>query len=107
MVDFTKAYFNLGLRILFNMNDNNDGFNTHKLFNFLKPFELSLWLLIIASAAIISASLAIIGRLSPYDWHQNPPNDFLSWESKFQMTFYNSVWQSLSGILQQGDNIIC
>ena len=106
VVDFTKAYFNLGLRILYNIKDNNDGFNTYKLFNFLRPFELSLWLLILASAIIISASLTIIGRLSPYDWHQNPPDDFSLWESKFQMTFYNSVWQSLSGILQQGNNII-
>ena len=102
VIDFTKAYFDLGLRVLYNRNDNNNDFSTFKLFKFLRPFELDLWLLILASTAIISAALAIIGRLSPYDWYQNPPDDFSLWESRFQMTFYNSVWQSLSGILQQG-----
>ena len=103
VIDFTKAYFDLGLRILYNKIDNNDDFNTFKLFKFLRPFELDLWLLILASATIISVALAIIGRLSPYDWYQNPPDDFSLWESRFQMTLYNSIWQSLSGILQQGN----
>ena len=107
VIDFTKAYFDLGLRILYNLNDNNNNLNTFKLFKFLRPFELNLWLLILASTAIISVALAIIGRLSPYDWYQNPPDDFTLWESRFQMTFYNSIWLSLSGILQQGNAIIC
>ena len=87
------------------MNDG-DQLDTFKLFKFLRPFEANLWLLILASTAIVSMALAIIGRLSPYDWHQNPPDDFTSWEARFQMTFYNSVWQSLSAILQQGNDII-
>ena len=100
VIDFTKAYYDLGLRVLYNKNNNQ--FNTFKLFNFLRPFELNLWLLILASVAIVSVALAIIGRLSPYDWYQSPPDDYTLWESRFQMTFYNSIWQSLSAILQQG-----
>ena len=105
VIDFTKAYYNLGLRILYNsMNDDNQ-YNAFKLFKFLTPFEANLWMLILASTVTVSVALAIIGRLSPYDWHHKQPDDFLEWESKFQMTFYNSVWQSLSAILQQGNEI--
>ena len=100
VIDFTKAYYDLGLRILYN--DNDEQFNTLKLFKFLGPFEPNLWLLILVSVAIVSVALAIIGRFSPYDWYQSPPDDFTLWESRFQMTFYNSIWQSLSAILQQG-----
>ena len=100
VIDFTKAYYDLGLRILYN--DNNEQFNTFKLFKFLGPFESNLWLLILASVVFVSVALAIIGRLSPYDWYHSPPDDFTLWESRFQMTFYNSIWQSLSAILQQG-----
>ena len=103
VIDFTKAYYNLGLRILYNINNDNDQSNTFKLFKFLRPFEPILWLLLLASTAAVSLGLAIIGRLSPYDWHQNPPDDFPLWEAKFQMTLFNSVWQTLSGILQQGN----
>ena len=101
-MDFTKAYYDLGLRILYNMNDDNHQFSAFKLFNFLRPFGTNLWILIVISTAMVSVGLAVIGRLSPYDWHHNPPDGFPEWESKFQMTFYNSVWQSLSGVLQQG-----
>ena len=99
VIDFTKTYYNLGLRILYNsMNDD----NAFKLFKFLEPFKTSLWLLILGSTIAVSLVLAIIGRLSPYDWHQSPPDGFSLWESRFQMKLYNSVWQTLSVVLQQG-----
>jgi len=82
--------------------DNGDQFSRSYLFNFLKPFDTNLWLLILASTIIVSVGMAIIGRFSPYDWHQSPPDDFTLWEARFQMTLLNSVWQSLSAILQQG-----
>ena len=66
------------------------------------PFDTNLWLLILASTVVVSIGVTVIGRLSPYGWHQSPPDDFSLWEAKFQMTLYNLVWQSLSAILQQG-----
>ena len=105
VIDFTKGYYNLGLRILYNSMNDDDQYSTFKLFKFLRPFEASLWLLILGSTVAVSLALAMIGRFSPYDWHQNQPDGFSEWESKFQMTFFNSVWQSLSAILQQGNEI--
>ena len=102
VIDFTKAYYDLGLQGLYNANDNGDQFSEFKLFTFLKPFDTNLWLLILASTIVVSVGVAIIGKLSPYDWHQSPPDDFTLWESRFQMTLFNSVWQSLSAVLQQG-----
>ena len=105
VIDFTKAYYNLGVRILYDSMNDNDQYNAFKLFKFLTPFEANLWILILASTVTVSLALVIIGKLSPYDWHHNRPDGFSEWESKFQMTFCNSVWQSLSAILQQGNEI--
>jgi len=99
VIDFTKAFYDLGLQGLYNANDNGDKFSE---FIFLKPFNTNLWLLILASTIVVSVGVAIIGRLSPYDWYQSPPDDYRLWESRFQMTLFNSVWQSLSAVLHQG-----
>jgi len=82
--------------------DDDAQFSESILITFLKPFDRNLWLLILASAIVVSVGVAIIGRLSPYGWHQSPPDDFTLWEARFQMTLFNSVWQSLSAVLQQG-----
>ena len=100
VIDFTKGYYSLGLRILYNSMSDDD--NAFKLFKFSEPFETTLWLLILGSTIMVSVALALIGRLSPYDWYQSPPDGFSLWESRFQMKLYNSVWQILSAVLQQG-----
>ena len=105
-IDFTKGYYNLGLRILYNSMNDDDQYNAFNLFNFWKPFEAFLWLLILGSTVVVSLALAIIGRLSPYDYYQCPPDGFSLWESRFQMKLFNSVWQTLSAVLQQGNNVV-
>ena len=102
VIDFTKPYYDFGLQALYNMKDDGDQFSESQLFSFLDPFDTKLWLLILVSILVVSLGLTVLGRLSPYDWKQNPPDDFPLWESGFQMTFRNSVWQSLSAVLQQG-----
>ena len=102
MVDFTAAYYDVSLQALYNVEIRNNDFTIRNLFTFLKPFDTNLWLLILTSIIVVSAGVAVIGRLSPYDWYQNPPDHVLLWESRFQMTFFNSVWQSLTAVLQQG-----
>ena len=47
-----------------------------------------------------------MGRLSPYGWHQSPPDDFALWEARFQMKVYNSVWQSISAIYYNKVNLM-
>ena len=102
VIDFTKAYYDVGLQGLYNLKDNGDQFSESYLFNFLEPFDTNLWLLILASIIIVSVGVAIIARLSPYDWYKSPPDHFLQWESEFQMGVFNSIWQSLTAIMQQG-----
>ena len=106
VIDFTTPYYDVGLQALYNVEISDSHFTISNLFTFLKPFDASLWLLILASVIVVSTGVAIIGRLSPYDWHQCPPDHVSLWESRFQMTFFNSVWQSLTAILQQGSLIV-
>ena len=84
------------------MRTGGDQFDTSQLFAFLKPFNTNLWLLTLVSLIVVSVGVAIQGRLSPYDWYQSPPDHLPLWEAEFQMTLFNSVWQSLTAILQQG-----
>lgn len=84
------------------MEDSDDKFSEPVLFAYMKPFDTWLWLLILGSTTVVSVGVCILGRLSTYGWYQNPPDDFPLWEARFQITPYNSVWQSLSAILQQG-----
>ena len=102
VIDFTKGYYDIGLQALYHIETNDDQFNTFKLFTFLKPFDTQLWWLVLVSLIVVSIGVALIGRLSPYDWHQSPPDHISLWESRFQMTLFNSVWQLLTAILQQG-----
>jgi len=57
---------------------------------------------VVASVVAVSIGVAIIGRLSPYDWYQSPPDDFSLWKTQFQMTLYNYFWQVLSTVFKQG-----
>ena len=107
VIDFTKAYYEIELRVLYNILEDDDQVSLYQLFKFLEPFDPYLWLLILISAIVVSVGMAIIGKLSPYDWHRRPPKYFSTWESEFQMTFYNSVWQSLGAVLQQGNVSLC
>ena len=102
VVDFTKAYYDVGLQALYNVETSDDQFDASELFAFLRPFDTNLWLLALASIIVVSVGVAITGRLSPYDWNQSPPDHLPLWEARFQMTFFNSVWQSLTAALQQG-----
>ena len=102
VIDFTTPYYHLGLQALYNVEISDSDFTISNLFTFLKPFHTYLWLVILASVLVVSAGVAIIGRFSPYDWYQNPPDHVSLWESRFQMTFFNSVWQTLTAAFQQG-----
>ena len=105
-MEFTKAYYEIELRVLYNSVEDGDQFSIYQLFKFLEPFDPYLWILILTSTIVVSVGVAVIGKLSPYDWHQRPPKGFFTWESEFQMTLYNSVWQSLSAVLQQGNDTV-
>ena len=102
VIDFTKSYYDIGLQALYHVRTSGDQFDASELFTFLKPFDTNLWLLAFASLIVVSVGMAVIGRLSPYDWYQSPPDYLPLWEARFQMTLFNSAWQSLTAILQQG-----
>ena len=102
VIDFTKSYYDIGLQALYNARESGDQVDTFKLFTFLEPFNTNLWLLVVVSLIVVSVGVAVIGRLSPYDWYRSPPDHVPLWEARFQMTLFNSVWQTLTAILQQG-----
>ena len=72
------------------------------LFLYMKPFDISLWLLILTVIIVVSVWATILGRISPYGWYLSPPEEFSLWEAQSQMRIDNTLWQTLSTVLQQG-----
>ena len=63
-VDFTMPFMNLGISILFKK----PGLPEPKLFSFLKPFSVEVWLYLASAYLSISLLLWILSRISPYEW---------------------------------------
>ena len=85
------------------MEDSDDQFSESTVFSYMEPFDTNLWLLILASTIVVSVGASVLGRLSPYGWYQSPPDEFSLWEARSQMRLDDTLWQSLSAILQQGN----
>lgn len=64
VVDFTMPFMNLGISILFKK----PGLPEPKLFSFLKPFSVEVWLYLASAYLSISLLLWMLSRISPYEW---------------------------------------
>ncbi|KAG9509349.1 Glutamate receptor ionotropic, kainate 1 [Fragariocoptes setiger] len=80
-VDFTLPFMSTGISILFKKPTT----KVTTLFSFLSPFSSHVWALVLVAYASISATLYVVGRVSPYEWtraheclcfgDQSPPVD--------------------------------
>ncbi|XP_013787893.1 glutamate receptor ionotropic, kainate 2-like [Limulus polyphemus] len=100
-VDFTMPFMNLGISILFKK----PTVKVPKLFQFLAPLSLDVWIYMATSYLGISLMLFILARLSPYEWDNphpcDPDNDVL--ENQFNLN--NSFWFIIGSLMQQGSDI--
>lgn len=100
-VDFTMPFMNLGISILFKK----PTIKVPKLFQFLAPLSLDVWIYMVTSYLGVSLMLFILARLSPYEWDNphpcDPENDVL--ENQFNLS--NSFWFTIGSLMQQGSDI--
>lgn len=101
VIDFTKPFLNLGISILFKVPKR----EKPGLFSFLNPLAIEIWLYIIAAYLVVSFTIFIMARFSPYEWYNphpcNPDNDTV--ENSF--TLSNSFWFTVGTLMQQGSDI--
>jgi hypothetical protein len=100
-IDFTKPFMNLGISILFKKPEKkNPG-----LFSFLSPLSFEIWVYMMAAYLVVSFSLFVLARFSPYEWYNphpcNPDCDVV----ENQFTLINSLWFCVGSLMQQGATI--
>ncbi|KAH9520958.1 Glutamate receptor ionotropic, kainate 1 [Dermatophagoides farinae] len=99
VIDFTKPYMNLGIGILFKM-------PTHaptRLFSFMSPLAVDIWLYVVAAYVLVSSTLFIVARFSPYEWINPHPCIPDSESIKInQFNLADSFWFTVVTLMKQG-----
>ena len=76
-----------------------------RLFSFMNPLAIEIWLYVLAAYVLVSITMFIVARFSPYEW-QNPhpctrDNDIV--ENQFSLS--NSFWFTIGTLMQQGSDL--
>ncbi|XP_040577875.1 glutamate receptor ionotropic, kainate 2 isoform X3 [Lepeophtheirus salmonis] len=101
VIDFTKPFMNLGISILFKIPSG----KPTRLFSFMNPLALEIWLYVLAAYILVSLTLFVMARFSPYEWNNPHPceteNDIM--ENQFSIS--NSFWFITGTFLRQGSGL--
>lgn len=128
VIDFTKPFMNLGISILFKVNrkifvalvrERNSLFHKHtifsdynpqvpaaqptRLFSFMNPLSIDIWLYVFAAYCLVSLSIYIVARFS--EWHNAHPCDIDNDIIENQFTIANSFWFAIGTLMQQGSDL--
>ncbi|KAF0295768.1 Glutamate receptor ionotropic, kainate 2 [Amphibalanus amphitrite] len=101
VIDFTKPFMNLGISILFKVPKS----QPTRLFSFMNPLAVEIWLYVMAAYVIVSFTMFVMARFSPYEWNNPHPcfddNDVV--ENQFSVS--NSFWFITGTLLRQGSGL--
>ncbi|XP_046446546.1 glutamate receptor ionotropic, kainate 2-like isoform X1 [Daphnia pulex] len=67
VIDFTKPFMNLGISILFKVPTP----TPTRLFSFMNPLAVEIWLFLLLAYVLVSLSMWVVARFTPYEWHDN------------------------------------
>ena len=98
VIDFTKPFMNLGIGILFKL----PSAMPTRLFSFMAPLDVDIWLYVLAAYVLVSSTMFIVARFSPYEWINPHPcvADSDVMENQFSMA--NSFWFTIVTLMHQG-----
>ncbi|XP_042204502.1 glutamate receptor ionotropic, kainate 2-like isoform X3 [Homarus americanus] len=101
VIDFTKPFMNVGISILFKVPTSQQT----RLFSFMNPLAIEIWLYVLAAYILVSITMFIVARFSPYEWYNPHPcaqeNDVV--ENQFSLS--NSFWFTIGTLMQQGSDL--
>ncbi|KAE9552081.1 hypothetical protein FO519_004707 [Halicephalobus sp. NKZ332] len=92
VLDFTVPFMHLGISILFKKPET----ATPGLFRFMSPLSYEVWLWALGAYLGASVSIWILAKLSPKEIQKEDQN---------KLTFSNSLWFTVSSLMQQGPEI--
>ncbi|XP_037925816.1 glutamate receptor ionotropic, kainate 2 isoform X2 [Hermetia illucens] len=101
VIDFTKPFMNLGIGILFKVPTS----QPTRLFSFMNPLAVEIWLYVLAAYLLVSFTLFVMARFSPYEWNNPHPclQDSDIVENQFSVS--NSFWFITGTFLRQGSGL--
>lgn len=76
-----------------------------RLFSFMKPLTLDIWLFVLVAYALVSLTMFLVSRFSPYEWHNPYPCITDQSVVHNQFTIGNSFWFTVGTLMQQGSDL--
>ncbi|XP_048261324.1 glutamate receptor ionotropic, kainate 1 isoform X1 [Bombus affinis] len=121
VIDFTKPFMNLGIGILFKVS----GRMPSRLFSFMNPLAVEIWLSMLGAYVMVSLTIWIVARFSPYEWIEPTPcpsckcplqgshvsaldpdsDDIPLLRTVNEFTLANSFWFTVGTLMQQGSDL--
>ncbi|XP_033607886.1 glutamate receptor ionotropic, kainate 2 isoform X13 [Cryptotermes secundus] len=101
VIDFTKPFMNLGISILFKVPTS----QPTRLFSFMNPLAVDIWLYVLAAYVLVSITMFVVARFSPYEWHNPHPCDVDNHLVENQFSLANSFWFTIGTLMQQGSDL--
>jgi len=101
VIDFTKPFMNLGISILFKIPSS----QPTRLFSFMNPLAVEIWLYVMAAYILVSFTLFVMARFSPYEWNNPHPCNADSDVVENQFSISNSFWFITGTFLRQGSGL--
>ncbi|KAL0280927.1 UNVERIFIED_CONTAM: hypothetical protein PYX00_002077 [Menopon gallinae] len=92
---------NLGIGILFKVPTS----QPTRLFSFMNPLAVEIWIYVLAAYMLVSFTLFVMARFSPYEWHNPHPCQADSDVVENQFSVSNSFWFITGTFLRQGSGL--
>ncbi|CAH1132878.1 unnamed protein product [Ceutorhynchus assimilis] len=101
VIDFTKPFMNLGISILFKVPSSPE----IRLFSFMNPLAADIWMYVLSAYVLVSITMFVVARFSPYEWQSPHPCDSEEEQLKNQFSLANSFWFTIGTLMQQGSDL--
>jgi hypothetical protein len=74
-----------------------------RLFSFMNPLAVEIWLYVLVAYVLVSLTLFVVARFSPYEWYNPHPCIFEDGLLKNQFSLASCFWYAVGTLMQQSD----
>ncbi|KAA0195824.1 hypothetical protein HAZT_HAZT011419 [Hyalella azteca] len=76
-----------------------------RLFSFMNPLAIEIWLYILAAYIAVSVTIFVVARFSPFEWQMPHPCATKRETLSNDFTLANSFWFTIGTLMQQGSDL--
>lgn len=76
-----------------------------RLFSFMNPLAVDIWLYVLAAYMLVSLTMFVVARVSPYEWRNPHPCTAQHDLMENQFSISNSFWFTIGTLMQQGSDL--